>query len=99
MLVAGDFVEALAEPRERADFLVVLEDEVLPGEGEHALDHHVVQRDRLDECLEVLGLAGEVVDAALQHLVEQLVELGVHVLAVSASRPWSESASSTPTSS
>ena len=52
-----------------------------PGEGQHPLDDHVVERDRLDQRLEVLGLAREVVDAALQHLVEELVELGVHVLA------------------
>ena len=61
--------------------LVVLDDEVLAGEGEHPLDDHVVERDRLDQRLEVLGLAGEVVDAALEHLVEELVELRVQVRA------------------
>ena len=69
------------KPGQRALLLVVLDDEVLPRQGEHPLDDHVVERDRLDERLEVLGLAREPVDAALQHLVEQHVELRVQVLA------------------
>ena len=81
VLVAGDLVEALAEAGQGAHLLVVLEDEVLPGEGEHPLDDHVVERDRLHQQLEVLRAARQAVHAALQHLVEELVELGVHVLA------------------
>jgi hypothetical protein len=52
---------------------------VLSGEREHALDDHVVERDRLHQRLEVLRLARELVDAALQHVVEQVVELRVEV--------------------
>ena len=48
--------EPLDEAGQRALPLVVVDDEVLAGEGEHALDHHVVERHRLDERLEVLGL-------------------------------------------
>src|SRR5829696_4980444 len=80
VLVTGDFVEALDEAGERALLLVVLEDEVLAGEGEHALDDHVVERDRLNQLLEIPGPASEMVHAPLQHLVEKLVELGVHVV-------------------
>ena len=69
------------KPGQRAHLLVVLKDEVLAGEGEHPLDDHVVERDRLHQHLEVLGVAGEAVDPALEHLVEELVELGIYVLA------------------
>ena len=81
VLVARDVDEALDEARQRALALVVVDDEVLAGEREHPLDHHVVDRDRLDERLEVLRLDGEPVDAPLQQLVEQHAELGVEVLA------------------
>src|SRR5688572_26685406 len=81
VLVARDVVEALHEAGQRALLLVVLKDEVLAGESQHPLDDHVVERHRLDQALEVLRLARQMVDAALQHLVEELVELGVHVLA------------------
>ena len=63
MLVARDVGEALDEGGQRALALVVVDDEVLAGEGEHPLDDHVVDRDRLDERLEVLGLARQPVDA------------------------------------
>ena len=52
-----------------------------PGQGEHSLDDHVVERHGLDQRHQVLGLAREVVDSALEHLVEQLVELRVDVRA------------------
>jgi hypothetical protein len=53
---------------------------VLPRERQGALDDHVVQRDRLDQELGVLGLGGESIDAPLQHPVEQLSERLVQVL-------------------
>jgi hypothetical protein len=53
---------------------------VLAGEGEHALDDHVVDRHGLDERLDVAGLDGQAVDARAQHLVEQHAELLVQVL-------------------
>ena len=71
---------------------------MLPGEGEHPLDHHVVERDRLDERRSPRA-ARQVVHPALQHLVEELVELGVDVLARLGEPALGESASSTPTSS
>ena len=52
VLVARDVREALDEARQRPLALVVVDDEVLAGEREHPLDHHVVDRDRLDERLE-----------------------------------------------
>ena len=63
MLVAGDVREALDEARQRPLALVVVDDEVLAGERQHPLDHHVVDRDRLDQRLDVLGLDREAVDA------------------------------------
>jgi hypothetical protein len=72
---------------------------MLAGEGQNALDDHVVERDRLHERLQVVGTAGQPVDSALEHLVEELVEPGVTCLPVSASRPCRVSASRTPTSS
>ena len=51
MLVAGHEVEALDEAGERPFALVEVDDEVLPGERQHSLDHHVVKHDRLDERL------------------------------------------------
>ena len=81
VLVARDLVEALDEAGQRAVLLVVADDEVLAREGEHALDDHVVERDRLDQRLEVLGLAREPVDARAEHLVEQRVEVRVQVRA------------------
>ncbi len=98
MLVAGDVGEAFDEGRQRADAFVVGDDEVLAGEREHALDHHVVDRDGLDQRLGVLGLLREPVDAPAQQLVEELAELGVEVGEVSARRPPRSSAWSTPTS-
>ena len=72
---------------------------MLAGQREHALGDHVVDRDRLDERLEVLGLAREPVDALVQQLVEELAELGVQVLGgLRPGGPASVSASSTPTS-
>jgi hypothetical protein len=81
VLVAGDLREAVDEAGQRADPLVVVDDEVLAGEGEHPLEHHVVDRDRLDQRLEVLGPRRQAIDAAVQRLVEELAELGVQVLA------------------
>jgi hypothetical protein len=52
---------------------------MLAGEGQNALDDHVVERDRLHERLQVVGTAGQPVDSALEHLVEELVEPGVDV--------------------
>ena len=51
VLVAGDVAEPLDEAGQRALLLVVADDEVLAGEGEHPLDDHVVERDRLDQRL------------------------------------------------
>ena len=82
VLVARDLREALDEARQRPHPLVVVHDEVLAGEGEHALDDHVVDRHGLDERLEVLGLDGEPVDPRVQHLVEEDAELLVDVLDV-----------------
>ena len=98
VLVAGDVDEAFDEGRQRADAFVVGDDEVLAGERKHPLDHHVVDRDGLDQRLGVLGLAREPVDAPAQQLVEQLPELGVEVLAGLGEAPPRSSASSTPTS-
>ena len=75
VLVARDLGEALDEARQRPHPLVVVHDEVLAGEGEHALDDHVVDRHRLDQRLEVLGLDRQPVDARVQHLVEEDAEL------------------------
>src|SRR5438093_7623 len=50
------------------------------GQGERALDDHVVQRDRLDQALVVLGLDGQAVDALVQDLVEEHLEVVVEVL-------------------
>ena len=80
VLVAGDVREALHEGRQRPLLLVVVDDEVLAGEGEHPLDDHVVDRHELDRALEVLGLARQAVGAALELLVEEVVELRVEVL-------------------
>ena len=83
VLVARDLGEALDEARQRPHPLVVIShDEVLAGEGEHALDDHVVDRHGLDERLEVLGLGREAVDAGVQRLVEQDAEVLVDVLRV-----------------
>ena len=60
--------------------LVEVHDEVLAGEREHPLDDHVVERHRLHERLEVLGLGRQPVHARAQHLVEQLAELLVQML-------------------
>src|SRR3954453_7820338 len=81
VLVARDVVEALDESRQRAVLLVVADDEVLAGQGEHSLDDHVVERDGLHQRLEVAGVAGELVDAGLEQVIEELVELGVEVRA------------------
>ena len=81
MLVARDVREAVHEAGQRAGPLVEVDDEVLAGQGQHPLGDHVVDRDRLDERLAVLGLDRQAVDAAVQHLVEERVELGVEVLA------------------
>ena len=74
VLVAGDVREALHEAGQGADSRVVLDDVVLPGKRQGPLDDHVVERDRLDEGLRVLGLGGEAVDAVAEHAVEQLGE-------------------------
>jgi hypothetical protein len=81
VLVARDVGEAGDEARQRAHPLVVVDDEVLAREGQHPFDDHVVDRHRLDERLEVIGGRREPVHAALEQVVEQLVELGVEVLA------------------
>ena len=54
---------------------------MLPGQGEHSLDHHVVKRHGLDQRLEVLRRPGEPVHAVVQQLVEERVELRVQVVA------------------
>ena len=56
VLVAGDVREPLDETRQGPHALVVVDDEVLSGEGEHPLDHHVVERHGLDQGVPVAGL-------------------------------------------
>ena len=80
MLVAGDVLEALDKGRQGAFLLVEVHDEVLPGEGQHSLDHHVVDRHRLDQRLGVLRLDREAIGPLLQHLVEETAEVLVEVL-------------------
>ena len=91
MLVAGDVREALDEGRQGALLGVVVDDEVLAGEGQCPLDDHVVERDRLDQGPGVLGVGGELVHAALQHHVEQLGEGLVQMLS-----RWPRSRSAIP---
>src|SRR3954447_11063991 len=79
--------------------LVVVDDEVLAGQRQHPLEHHVVDRDRLDERLEVLGVGREAVDAAVQRVVEELApNSGLRCSLVVASRSSRLPAFSTPTS-
>ena len=59
---------------------------MLAGEGQHPLDDHVVERHRLHQGLQVLGLSGQAVDALAEHLVEQLAELWFRCSLVSARR-------------
>src|SRR5438093_5761499 len=80
VLVACHVGEPRDERRQRPHPLVVVDDEVLAGQGERALDDHVVQRDRLDQALVVLGLDGQAVDALVQDLVEEHLEVVVEVL-------------------
>src|SRR3954451_17211733 len=84
---ASHVLEALDEARQRLLLLVVLDDEVLPGERERPLDDHVVEGDRLDQELGVLRLGRQAVDPALQHPVEQLAERVVQVLLGRAEAP------------
>src|SRR5262249_33524096 len=46
----------------------------------HPLDHHVVERDRLDQRVAIVRLAAEPVDAGLQQAVEELTEGVAQVL-------------------
>ena len=81
VLVAGDVREPCDEAGEGPVALVVVDDEVLPGEREHPLGDHVVDRHGFDERLKVLGLRRQAVDAGAQLLVEEHLELRVEVLA------------------
>ena len=59
VFVPRDEVEALHEPRQRALALVEVDDEVLARERQHPLYHHVVERDRLDQRVEIRRLGGQ----------------------------------------
>ena len=80
MLVASHVLEALDESRKRSLRFVVVHDEVLPGEGQHPLDDHVVDRHGLDQRLGILRFGGEAIGALLQHLVEEPAEVVIQVL-------------------
>ena len=54
---------------------------MLARQRQHPLDHHVVQRDRLDEQLGVVRVHGQAVHPAVEHLVEQHVEVRREVVA------------------
>jgi len=81
VLVASHVGEALHEGGQGAPALVEVDDEVLAGEREHALDDHVVDRHRLYQDPEILGLAGQAVHPAAQELVKEHAEVWVEVLA------------------
>ena len=60
--------------------LVVVDDEVLPGERQHPLDHHVVEGDRLDQRVAVLGLLRRRSTRALSSPSKSVPEGRVEVL-------------------
>ena len=80
MLVAGDVAEPLDEGGQRPFLLVEVHDEVLAGEGQHPLDHHVVERHRLDHRLGVLRFLRQPLGPRAEHLVEEPAEVVVQVL-------------------